>query len=309
MSVSLDNMSVLIVDDNPVNIQILAGALRANHRVRVANSGLKTLEVAVSDDPPDIILLDIMMPEMDGYEVCRRLKNNPKTMDIPIIFVTAKAESDDEAFGLNLGAVDYISKPYSLPVVKARVRAHLQLKQRTDMLAELAMLDGLTGIANRRNFDLALEREWGRSVRKISDIALIMLDIDFFKAYNDHYGHGAGDECLRLTAQALEACVHRPTDLVARYGGEEFCVLLPETDAAGTGKMAEALRRSVKKLALPHAFSTVADHVTISAGYASVIATPDSSPTLLLQNVDSALYIAKKRGRNRAVNFGDGQTP
>ncbi len=297
--------SVLIVDDMPINIQVLAEALREDYRVRVAASGPKALALAESQDPPDIVLLDIMMPGMDGYEVCRRLKSNPQTMGIPVIFVTAKGATEDEALGLNLGAVDYISKPFSIPVVKARVRTHLQLKLRTDLLEQLSMLDALTGIANRRSFDQSLEREWGRSQRTGSLLGVVMLDIDHFKAYNDNYGHGAGDECLRRVAQALQSVVQRPLDLVARYGGEEFVALLPETEPTGTALLAERFRGAVAEQHLPHAFSPVAPQVTVSVGHASRAAVNGETPQALVAAADQALYRAKAEGRNRVVAAGD----
>lgn len=293
--------SVLIVDDTAINIQVLVNALKDTYRVRIANEGRKALSVAASEDPPDIILLDVMMPEMDGYEVCRRLKQNSKTMQIPVIFVTTRRSSEDEAFGLNLGAVDYISKPFSIPVVKARVRTHLQLKLRTDKLEALAMVDGLTGIANRRNFDQTLDLDWRRARRTGSHLSLIMIDIDEFKAYNDNYGHGAGDECLRVVAGAIESTMRRPGDFVGRYGGEEFVVLLPECDLEGALTMAEKIRLAVKALKIPHAFSGTADHVTISLGCHAMLCESKTSSNQLLQEADQALYLAKQRGRDRVV--------
>lgn len=243
--------SVLIVDDVPVNIQVLAEALREEYRVRIAANGPNALAIAASDDPPDVILLDVMMPEMDGYEVCRRLKNDPETKDIPVIFVTAKSSSEDEVLGLNIGAVDYITKPFSIPVVKARVRTQVQLKVRTELLERLAMVDGLTGIANRRSFDQNLEHEWKRATRNALPISVVMIDIDHFKNYNDNYGHGAGDVCLQQVAGALRSVIQRPADLVARYGGEEFAALLPETDVQGAEMIASAMREAVSSLKLP----------------------------------------------------------
>ncbi len=290
---------VLIVDDQPANIHALARLLKEDYHVLAAAKGAKALELASGNMPPDLILLDIMMPEMDGYEVCRRLRNDPATKNIPIIFVTAKGDSEEEAKGLDLGAVDYIAKPYNNTVVKARVRTHVQLKIRTDMLEQLAMVDGLTGIANRRSFDQALELEWKRAARASRDLSVIMMDIDHFKAYNDNYGHGAGDDCLQRVAAALRSAVQRPSDLIARYGGEEFVALLPETLAPGAARMAEKFRRNVLDLALPHAFSPIAEQVTISVGHASRRADPDQSPQDLLKAADQALFKAKQDGRNR----------
>jgi len=302
---SLKRVIVLIVDDQPANIHALARLLKEDYQVLAATSGAKALSLAEGEKRPDIILLDIMMPEMDGYEVCRRLKNNPATMDIPVIFVTAKDESGDEARGFDLGAVDYIAKPFHNAVVKARVRTHAQLKIRTDMLEQLAMVDGLTGIANRRSFNENLDYEWKRAARSSRLVSLIMMDIDHFKAYNDNYGHGAGDDCLQRVAMALQTVLQRPSDMIARYGGEEFVALLPETDDMGAAEVAEAFRKAVANFSLPHAFSPVADHVTISLGHATRPASPDYPPRKLLESADQALYRAKESGRNQ-VQKGNG---
>ncbi len=293
--------SILIVDDDPVNIQVLGAALTDTYRVRVAKGGLAALAIAESEEPPDLILLDVMMPEIDGYEVCRRLKQNPRTAGIPIIFVTTKDNSEDEAFGLNLGAVDYISKPLSIAVVKARVRTQLQLKHHTDMLEALAMVDGLTGIANRRSFDQTLEKEWRRGLRHDSYLSVVMIDIDEFKAFNDHYGHGAGDECLRRVALAIECSLQRACDFVGRYGGEEFVVLLPECGNKGVSMVADKIRLGVKALNIPHSFSSTADHVTISLGCKSIRCEDGFTSAELIHGADMALYLAKNQGRDRVV--------
>jgi diguanylate cyclase (GGDEF)-like protein len=290
---------VLIVDDQPTNIHALAHLLKEDYHILASTSGVKALELANGKRVPDVVLLDIIMPGMDGYEVCRQLKNNPKTKDIPVIFVTARGDSEDEATGLNLGAVDYIAKPFNNAVVKARVRTHAQLKVRTDMLERLAMVDGLTGLANRRQFDHALDIEWKRAARSGHSVSVIMMDIDHFKAYNDNYGHGAGDDGLQRVAGALGSVIKRPSDLIARYGGEEFVALLPDTDSSGASRMAESFRGAVIDLALPHAFSPVAKHVTISVGHATRDARPEYDPQQLLEAADKALFKAKEAGRDR----------
>ncbi|NBC46604.1 MAG: diguanylate cyclase [Gammaproteobacteria bacterium] len=290
--------SVLIVDNTPANIQLLAEALKADYRVRVATQGTKALEIARSADPPDLILLDVMMPGMDGYQVCQQLKADQATSSIPVIFVTAKSSIEDEAFGLDVGAVDYINKPFHIPVVRARVKTHLSLKLKTDLLENLAQLDGLTNIPNRRRFDLLFEQEWARLGRDQQPLALAMIDVDHFKAYNDHYGHGAGDNCLRQVAAVLRRALHRPADLVARYGGEEFVLMLPNTDAQGGCTIAERARHAVAEAGLPHADSQTADHVTVSIGVAAAAA-PIGDRALLLEAADQALYQAKRDGRNR----------
>jgi diguanylate cyclase (GGDEF)-like protein len=299
MSDSASKPVILIVDDTPTNIQVLAEALRAEHRVKVAASGKAAFEVIAKQGLPDLILLDVMMPDMDGYEVCRRLKEDPATQKVPVIFVTARNDTVDEELGLKLGAVDYIAKPFHLPIVLARVRNHIQLKRKTDLLESLALLDGLTNIPNRRRFDEHLESEWKRGIRSGAPLSIIMIDIDFFKHYNDHHGHGAGDVCLRKVADVLAVAVVRPGDLVARYGGEEFVALLPDTDAEGALQIAERLRGNVAALQIPHGHSEVDPFVTISLGVASCEPSTHSFPAELLEQADQQLYRAKSMGRNR----------
>jgi diguanylate cyclase (GGDEF)-like protein len=294
-----DKPLVLVVDDTPTNIQVLAEALRKDYRVRVAGSGKAAFDIISKLGAPDLILLDVMMPEMDGYEVCRRLKQEPGTKNVPVIFVTAKSDAVDEEYGLRLGAVDYIAKPFHLPIVTARVRNHINLKLKTDLLESQAMLDGLTDIPNRRRFDEALDNEWKRALRSGAPLSLIMADIDFFKLYNDNYGHGVGDECLKKVAAALADSIERPSDLMARYGGEEFVALLPETDAAGAKSIAERFRSHVEALQLPHQYSEASAYVTVSVGYACVIPGTETIQTELLRLADEKLYQAKEAGRNR----------
>ena len=295
---------ILIVDDTPINVQILAEALRADYRVRVATSGPAALDGIAKYGPPDLILLDVMMPGLDGYEVCRRLKANPATQHIPVIFVTAKTDAVDEEYGLRLGAMDYITKPFHLPIVTVRVQNQINLKLKTDLLEALALLDGLTNLANRRRFDEALDAEWKRAYRSALPVALVMADVDFFKSYNDHQGHRTGDTCLKKVAATLAQALNRPADLAARYGGEEFVALLPETDLAGAQVMAERFRAGVESLHIPHPASVVSPWVTISIGLAST--RPDDQDTAgdLLEWADQRLYCAKAEGRNRVCGHG-----
>ena len=280
---------VLIVDDVATNIKILAETLRDQFRIKVASNGADALEIALAQPQPDLILLDIMMPDMDGYEVCRRLKGQAQTSHIPIIFVTAKSSADDEEFGFNLGAADYINKPFSLSVVKARVRNHVALKQQADALAELSRLDQLTQIPNRRAFDESLATIWAQTVREQQPLSLLMLDIDHFKDYNSQHGHGGGDECLRQVAAALQEGLPLASDRLARYGGEEFVILLPNTASQAAAKIAEQLRKRVEQLALK-------SPVSISIGVATGMT---ESAAQWLEQADQMLYRAKESGRNR----------
>ena len=290
--------TILIVDDIPLNIKILGDSLKKEYRVRFATEGSKALMIAASDDPPDLILLDIVMPTMDGYEVCRRLKADRRTRNIPIIFITAKDQEEDETTGLELGAVDYITKPFSLPIVHARIHTHLELKRHRDFLENLSTLDGLTGVPNRRTFDERLQMEWRRAMRDSTSLALLIMDIDHFKAFNDNYGHQAGDDCLKLVAKTLAAAMRRPGDFFARYGGEEFTCILPQTDLSGVRHMADKMLSCIDSLQVPHRYSSAGDHVTISIGGACIYPIAPARIDMLIEAADKCLYEAKKEGRN-----------
>ena len=295
--------TILIVDDVPTNVRILAEALSSVYKIKVAGNGADALEIARREPRPDLILLDVMMPEMDGFEVCRRLKADMRSQKIPVIFATAMNSESDEERGLNLGAVDYITKPFVIPVAKARIRNHIRLKQQADLLESLSLLDALTDIPNRRRFDEALALEWKRALRDATPLSLVMIDIDHFKQYNDHYGHGAGDVCLQRVAAELAKGVVRPGDLVARYGGEEFVVILPETDREAARQIAERLREGIEKLSLPHAYSETGAVITISAGVAGQDGVSESLlPQVLYDAADKALYMAKESGRTRVCS-------
>ena len=292
---------LLIVDDSIDNIEVLMFALSKDYDVCFATSGREALRQANSANVPDLILLDIMMPGMDGYETCRWLKGGPSTQNIPVIFVTAMDGVAEQERGFELGAVDYITKPYDLSIVRARIRTHIRLKQNSEMLEKLASVDSLTGIFNRRHLDHRLDIELARTERSAQPLSVLMIDIDDFKSYNDHYGHGAGDECLVRVVRTLERDL-RPADLIARYGGEEFVVLMPECDATGAIEAAERLRKSVEAERITHAHSSAAHYVTISIGVTTKF---DNSfqvnPLNILQAADFALYKAKANGRNRVI--------
>jgi diguanylate cyclase (GGDEF)-like protein len=290
---------LLVVDDQPVNIQALYQAFAADHQVLMATGGEQALALCASQQP-DLVLLDVVMPGVDGHEVCRRLKADVATCDIPVIFVTAHSDEAAETLGLALGAVDFISKPVNPAIVRARVRTHLTLKAQSDLLRQWVYIDGLTGVHNRRHFDERLAAEWGRAVRNGTPLSVVLLDVDFFKRYNDHYGHQAGDDCLRQLAATLKSCVKRPGDLVARYGGEEFVCLLPDTDLPGALELAQHVGDAVAALGLPHAASSAAPVVTASLGVCTKHDSAVGSAAALLREADAQLYIAKSRGRNQA---------
>jgi diguanylate cyclase (GGDEF)-like protein len=292
---------VLLVDDQPMHLQVLRRALVADYQLFVAASGPQALRVC-REQQPDLVLLDVVMPDMDGFQVLQQLKGDPDTTDTPVIFVTAHGGDEIETQCLMAGAVDFISKPVNASVVRARVKTHLTLKFQSDLLRDLAFLDGLTGVSNRRQFDERLALEWGRAQRNGTPLSLILLDVDFFKAYNDHYGHQAGDVCLQQLASVLKANLRRPTDLVARYGGEEFVCLLPDAPLEEGLAMAHKLLQAVKQQAIAHQFSGVADVVTVSLGVATRQGEGSAGATAadLLALADAQLYHAKHAGRAQA---------
>ena len=304
MNASEKTVRILIVDDEPINAAVLGEVLASEGEILIARDGPSAIEIAVAE-MPDIILLDVEMPGMDGLETLAELRSRRLTETIPVIFVTARTEDADEEKGLRLGAVDYIAKPIRAAVTRMRVRNHIRLKRYGDLLQHLAFVDGLTGIANRRRFDETIETELRRARRRGNEISLILIDIDHFKAYNDHFGHLGGDECLRNVARTLEGATNRPGDLIARYGGEEFGCILPETGIDGARIVAEAFREAIAALRLPHPASPTAGHLTLSLGVAALEADEGTSADSLIKAADKALYTAKQTGRNRVCTATD----
>jgi diguanylate cyclase (GGDEF)-like protein len=315
---------ILIVDDSPKARLLIETMLRGQGYSDLTSVesaaqafALLGLQSGVESQAVefDLILMDLLMPEVDGLEACRRIRSSPWLADTPLIMVTAEesAESLKEAF--DAGAIDYVKKPVNRLELMARVKLALRLKQEmdcrkarerelvvlTEKLQKLSVVDGLTGVANRRSFDDELPRLWRRAQRESSSVGLIIADIDHFKGFNDRYGHPAGDDCLRRVAQVLAQSVKRPFDLVARYGGEEFAVLLPDTANAGAEQLAEAMRKAVESLNTGNIHAKDARRVTISAGVATVIPQPGSEPARLIGVADGCLYRAKREGRNRVI--------
>lgn len=288
---------ILLVDDYPGNLDALTTVLQEFYDVATAANGKEAIQTALTDQF-DLIMLDVVMPEMDGYEVCRQLKKHEKTSEVPVIFVTGKAQTQDEAHGLDLGAMDYISKPYNLSVVMARVRNHMAAARYRKKLKSFSYVDSLTNLPNRRQFDEVLEKEWQRATREKTEISIMLIDIDNFKAYNDFYGHVAGDHCLRQIAEALGNCRRRATDFVGRYGGEEFVAILPNTNAEGAQHLAQEMLEAVRSLRIPHKFNQDGI-VTVSLGVATCSPTTSHTPELLVTESDKLLYDAKQSGRNQ----------
>lgn len=303
---------ILLVDDDPVVIQTLRPALAGLGTLYFASCGAEAVQM-MNDVRPDIVLLDAELPDLTGFEVLSTLHDDPGLADVPVLFVTRFSDQEVERAALELGAVDFITKPVRPAIVAMRVKTHLRLKSANERLRRLADHDPLTGLANRRVFDEALEREWGRCRRSYQPISLLMIDVDHFKRFNDHYGHGAGDRCLTAVAGMLRACLHRPFDLVARYGGEEFAVLLPDTDRQGALHVGERILSTLAAMALPNAGSERFRHVTVSVGATSydaecaswlctdgeelAIANHRVGARDLFTAADLALYAAKHGGR------------
>ncbi|WP_229429365.1 diguanylate cyclase [Massilia sp. ST3] len=294
----VETQKVLVADDDAINREVLGDLLKPEYTVLLAKNGAQTLERAARH-APDLILLDVMMPDMDGYEVLRQLRADPQTEHIAVIFISGLDRPEDEANGLKMGASDYIVKPFNPTVVMARVALHLQVVRQRRMLERLANIDGLTELANRRRFDEMYALEWQRARRSGRPLSLALLDIDAFKQFNDRYGHPAGDRALRSVARVAGAAMRRPADLAARYGGEELVLLMPETDADHARRVVEALCEAVAELNIVHEASAVAPMLTVSVGGATLA--PDSSELQsdLFEAADAELYRAKQAGRNR----------
>lgn len=328
-------MSILVVDDLPGNRVLLKHILEASGftAVTLAESAKEALTLmgiegdGGTSEPVDLVLMDVMMPGMDGIEACRRIKGDGDHQQTPVMMVTALSEVDTLEDAFEAGAVDYITKPINQVELQARVRSALALKHAMDerrqrelelerrerellevtrlleetneRLRHLSTVDGLTGIPNRRRVMEFLQQEWRRSARDRAWLSVIMIDVDFFKNYNDRCGHQAGDDCLWMVANCLKRSLNRPADMVGRYGGEEFVAVVPDTPVDGAVKVAETMRVSVEDLKVPHPDSAVSDYVTISLGVASRIPSKTTSVNDLIGLADKALFEAKRGGRNR----------
>lgn len=289
---------ILIVDDQPINIQVLYQLFAADYQVFMATQGEQAIKIAQAEHP-DVILMDMVMPGLDGPTTCIRIQQDAELRHIPIIFITAHHDPEQEARCLEIGGRDFIAKPINPPVVRARVKTQVTLKQQSDLLRQMAFLDGLTGIFNRRYFDERFAMESRRSERDQTDLSLLLLDVDHFKLYNDFYGHQMGDDCLRAIAHALQDAIKRPGDMIARYGGEEFACLLPDTDLAGATVVAQTMLEAVRRLQLPHEASHTAPFVTLSIGLATRHRLAKIDGPSILKLTDQQLYRAKSNGRNQ----------
>lgn len=290
---------MLIVDDQALNIRLLHELFQREFELYMATDGPQAISM-VQELKPDLILLDVVMPGLDGFEVCRQLKEDPATRHIPIIFITGSFDENDEVRGFEIGASDFIHKPINPVITRARVNTHLALKQQADKLRSIALIDGLTLIANRHKFDDELVCSWRACQRSQVPLALMMIDVDYFKQFNDLYGHQLGDSCLQWVARTVKQTLRRSRDLVARYGGEEFACILPDTDLRGATVVAEQLLDAIQRLRLEHANSDVSKFVTASIGVAVQVPSTETTAQVLLTAADKQLYRAKQTGRARA---------
>lgn len=319
-------MAILIVDDTPATCLLLRAMLRKAgyeeiYTATSAREALAHLGLGTQPAPADfqLVLLDMVMPEMDGLECCRIIRRHDATRELPVIIVTARDDRAALSAAFEAGAFDYISKPIDPTNLHVRVRNALRLKAALDegkarelelirsqealeeanrRLAVLATTDALTGAANRRQLEVCLEREWERALRYGRSLAVVLIDIDHFKGYNDHYGHLAGDRCLQQVTETLQQGAARSTELFGRYGGEEFLLVLPEISAQEAAQNAERLRIAVEARNVPHELSPVAPYLTVSLGVSAVVPSRGTTVTQLLRAADRALYSAKAAGRN-----------
>lgn len=292
--------TILIVDDEKSNRRILKNLLQEQAKIIFAKNGHQAIELA-NKHRPDLILMDVLMPEFSGFDVIDVLKNNNQTMHIAVIFITGLTNSDDEAQGFSLGCCDYIYKPFKSNVVIARVMMHLELIRQRKILNDIAHVDALTGVSNRRKMDEVLADEILANNRNKTTLVIAMLDIDFFKPYNDNYGHGAGDIALRQVGDILRDSCKRPRDFVARYGGEEFVVVLPDSTLEGASLVLEGIIESIREKEITHQYSDVASVLTISIGAIVLDDCPNCNVDNVLKKADQLLYQAKGNGRNQLM--------
>ena len=310
---------VLVADDARV---MRFATLRILKRLGLAaveaEDGVQALEL-FEREKPDLVLIDVQMPGLDGLEVVRRIRQMSTEHWVPVIFLTSMEDDADLTRGIEAGGDDYLTKPVSPVVLEAKIRAMrrlddmrrelmavtLELRQANERLARLSQQDGLTGLANRRRFDLDLMRELGRARRERGPIAVVMADVDFFKSFNDNYGHPAGDDCLRRIAGALHSSCRRPLDVAARYGGEEFALILPDTSEEAARHRAFEAMRAVAALEIEHRGSEIARVITLSMGVAGCVPDADVVADTLVERADEALYAAKRAGRNLAIAYSE----
>jgi len=299
MNENKKDFTILITDDEKTNLDILGSILSPIYNILIARNGLRAIEIA-NEHKPDLILLDVLMPDMSGFEVISKLKGSEATDRIPVIFITGLTDVAHEEKGFHLGAVDYIAKPFIKPIVKARVNTHIKIVDHMRTIERIGLIDPLTKISNRRGFENRLNAEWGRASRDKTPISILVMDIDKFKNYNDTYGHQQGDVALKTFAEIAAGTLKRSADFIARWGGEEFIILLPATNSDGAAKVAERIRKKAEAQVLPTE-EGVETRTTVSIGVNTVVPEMDDPVDNFIKKADQALYKAKEAGRNRFV--------
>jgi len=290
----------MVVDDENINIAILSQILTPEYELITAMNGQDALKRA-EENRPDLILLDIVMPDMSGFDVLRKLKSTSAAKEIPVIIITGRNNTDDEEKSFLLGAVDYMTKPFNNTIVMSRVKTQLMIVNQEQIIEHLNLVDPLTGLSNRRSFDRHLDMEWKRAVREQKPVSLLIVDIDRFKSYNDAYGHVQGDELLKAVAVVLMKSARRPADLTARISGAEFAAVLPDTSWESALLMAENIRKSIKATVLPTIDGKTQTSVTASIGL--VTKTPHINDKLsdFFGLADDSMHEAKRAGRDRII--------
>ncbi len=291
---------ILIIEDSLSFATYMKDLFKDEYDVTLSHQVESGLAVA-AELLPDLILLDIIMPDINGYSACARLKQQDTTRDIPVIFISSLGETQDQTKGLKAGAIDYIVKPINVEIVKAKVRNHIEMRQYFNHIENMSLIDPLTGIGNRRQFQERIEAELRRASRSGLPLALFMIDIDYFKQYNDSFGHIEGDNCLKSVALAISDSLKRGGDIVTRFGGEEFAVIAPEVPAEAGKMMAEKIRACVEEKRIPHPKSTASGFVTVSVGGTIHMPGARCETCDLIRKADEALYKAKNSGRNKAI--------
>lgn len=297
---TIEKQTVLIVDDDVNSRKMLREQLKSMAKIILAKNGHQALELARKHQPT-LILLDVMMPVMNGFSVLEQLKQSEKTQHINVIFITALDSHVDEAYGLKLGACDYIHKPYHYEIVNARVSTHLELAKQRKLLEDLAHYDSLTMIPNRRHLETSLVKECDKSFLSKSPICIAIIDVDFFKSYNDNYGHRAGDIVLKKIASKLKTILPRDTNLVCRYGGEEFCIILSNTDLLMATDRLEKCRMAIQDLTIDHDFSSILPVITVSIGACVIEAKSENQIEDILTKAETCLFQSKSEGRNKVT--------
>ncbi|MFT6899034.1 MAG: diguanylate cyclase (GGDEF)-like protein [Paraglaciecola sp.] len=297
--------TLLLADQDPLLQKVFKDHYSLSYRLLITSSGKEAYELAINDQI-DMAVLNIQTTDISGFDTCTHLKQHPVSADIPVILIGATPSPAQITFGLNLGAIDFISTPVDISILTAKIKNHMQLAAKLSALALISCTDGLTGVPNRMQLDTSLNRAWYAAIRGHHHLSLLMIDIDYFKRFNDTFGHVAGDECLKRVAQTIQNALHRDSDSMGRYGGEEFAVVLPFTDLQGAKLIGQHILEEIERLDIDNPKAKTTKKVTVSIGVATLdpaqeIDYTHAQPEDLIKRADKTLYRAKKQGRNTIV--------